>query len=241
MSFPSSIRAFAAPALVLLAVVALGACQQRETVLTVHASATTRTAPDLAIVTLGVLARGATAGAAQQAQAARMNAVMEAARAAGVAEGDVQTVGYSLEPQYAYPRNAAPRVTGYISRNIIAIRVQNLNAVSGLIDATVAEGANELHGIQFTFQDTEASQDAARAQAVETARARAEAYATAAGLKVDRILAITEPGATATPWDARYDGYAMARASMEQAQNAAPIAPGELDSQSSVTVVFALR
>ena len=143
-------------AAIFLALAALAACGQRETLLTVHASASTRTAPDLAVVTLGVLARGATAQAAQQAQAARMGAVMDAARAAGAAETDVQTVGYSIEPQYAYPRNAAPRITGYVSRNIVSIRLDNLNAVSALIDATVAEGANELHGIHSPSRTTKA-------------------------------------------------------------------------------------
>src|SRR5688572_346573 len=108
-------------ALVLLAALALSACQRNETLLAVHASATTRTAPDLAIVTLGVVARGATAREAQQAQAARMNAVMEAVGRAGVEEAEVQTVGYGLDPVYAYPRGGAPRITGYQSRNVVAI------------------------------------------------------------------------------------------------------------------------
>lgn len=225
----------------LLALTALGACGQSETLLAVNASATTRTAPDLAIVTLGVLARGANARAAQEAQNTRMNAVLEAARAAGVEDNDVQTVGFSLEPQYAYPRGAAPRITGYISRNTVAIRVRNLEAVSGLINSTVAEGANELHGIQFTFQDEEASREAARAQALTTARARAERYAEAADMRVVGIRSIIEPGSALPPMDRRRDGYALGAVTVEQSANASRINPGELDNQANVTVVFALR
>jgi uncharacterized protein len=224
-----------------LALAALGACGQRETLLTVNASATTRSAPDLAVVTLGVVARGDTARAAQQAQTVKMNAVMEAARAAGVAEADVQTVGYGLEPIYVYPRNAAPRVTGYMSRNMIAVRLRDLSAVSGLIDATVAQGANELHGIQFTYQDEESSREAARAQALETARTRADRYATAAGMRVVGVDSITEPGG-AIPPDRRRDGYAPPPLAVSLEQNAgAAIRPGELDNPASVTVVYVLR
>ncbi len=219
---------------------ALAACGQEPTILTVHASATTRTAPDLAIVTLGVSARGDTAQAAQQAQAARMNAVMQAARAAGVEERDVQTVGFSLEPQYAYIRNAAPRITGYVSRNTVSIRVRDLARVSGLIDATVAQGANELQGIQFTFQDQEASRDAARAEALQTARARANAYAEAADLRVVRMLSITDPGGLVPPVDFRR-GRVAAPITVEQAANGSAVMPGELDAESAVTVVFELR
>lgn len=225
---------------VAFALAALAACGRNETLLTVHASATTRTAPDLAIVTLGVSARGDTARAAQQAQSARMNAVMEAATAAGVQEADVQTVGFSLDPQYTYPRGGSPRVTGYVSRNIVSIRVRDLSAVSGLIDATVAEGANELHGIQFTFQDEEASRDAARAQALQTARARADAYAEAADMRVVRMLSITEPGGAVPPVDYRR-GYGPPTVATEQAASGNQIRPGELDAGSSVTVVFELR
>lgn len=225
-------------AFVLLAALALTACQRSETLLAVNASATTRTAPDLAIVTLGVVARGATAREAQQAQAARMNAVMEAVRRAGVEDAEVQTVGYGLEPVYAYPRGGAPRITSYQSRNTVAIRVRNLDAISALIDATVADGANELQGIQFTFQDEEASLDAARAQAVQTARARAERYAEAAGMRVARLVSIVEPGASIPP-EYRRDGASLAT---EQAANASgPINPGALDNRTNVVVVFALR
>lgn len=233
-------RAAARLALAFAALLALTACGPNETILTVHASATTRAAPDLAIVTLGVSARGDTARAAQQAQSARMNAVLASARAAGVEERDVQTVGFSLEPQYAYPRNAAPRVTGYVSRNTVSIRVQDLSAVSSLIDATVAQGANELQGVQFTFKDAEASRDAARAEALQTARRRADAYAQAADLRVVRTLSITEPGGATPPIDLRrgFDGRAVAA---EQASSGNQIRPGELDAESSVTVVYELR
>ncbi|MEJ0059864.1 MAG: SIMPL domain-containing protein [Terricaulis sp.] len=238
----SKMRSFAALAAAFLAVAALGACSRGETLLTVNASATTRTTPDLAIVTLGVVARGPSARVAQEAQATRMSAVMEAARAAGVEEADVQTVGFSLEPQYTYPRGGTPRIGSYLSRNTISLRVKNLNAVSALIDATVAEGANELQGIQFTFQDTEASQNAARAQAVANARARATAYAEAADMRVARVLSITEPGGVVPPWDVspRYDGLMSRVVAAEQSANA-PISPGQVDNQSSVTVVFELR
>lgn len=218
----------------------LAACGQG-TILTVHASATTRTAPDLAIVTLGVVARGDTARTAQQAQSERMATVLAAARTAGVEERDVQTVGFALEPQYVYARNAPPRVSGYVSRNTVSIRVRDLSAVSGLIDATVAQGANELQGIQFTFQDEEGSRDAARAQAVQTARTRADAYAEAAGKRVARVLSITEPGgAVPLPMDGRR-AYAPVMVATEQAAAGNQIRAGELDAESSVTVVYELR
>lgn len=225
----------------LFALAALAACSD-PTLLTVHASSTTRAAPDLAIVTLGVSARGDTAQAAQTAQSTRMNAVLAAARAAGVAEADVQTVGFSIEPVYVYPRNAPARITGYQSRNTVSIRMRDLSRVSGLIDATVAEGANELQGIEFTFQNEEGSRDAARAEALQTARTRADAYAEAANMRVARVLEIIEPGAT--PGIIRPSLAGRVRGvfnGMSVAQEASAIMPGQLDAESGITVVFELR
>ncbi len=229
-------------ALAVFAAATLSACGER-TLLTVNATAQTRTAPDLALVTLGVLARGADARAAQQAQSERMAAVVAAARTAGVEQADIQTVGFSLEPQYAYPRNAAPRITGYVSRNVVTLRVRNLEAVSALIDATVAQGANELQGIQFTFDDFEASREAARAEALQTAQRRAETYATAAGKRVVAMRSITEPGSTLMPWDSRRDSYIPPPMAVSLEQSAArnSINPGEIDNIANITVVFELR
>jgi len=228
-------------AVVLAALAALAACGKDPTLLTVHATSTTRAAPDLAIVTLGVSARGETAQTAQAAQSTRMSAVIAAAETAGAQERDVQTVGFSLEPQYAYPRGGPPRITGYVSRNTVSIRVRDLSRVAGLIDVTVAQGANELQGIQFTFQDEEGSRDAARAQALQTARARANAYAEAAEMRVVRMLAITEPGGALPPIDLGRGRISAAPIAVEQAANGSQIRPGELDAESAVTVVFELR
>lgn len=228
-------------AVLMAPVLILAGCGAPSTLLTVNAAATTRTAPDLAIVTIGVVALGANAGAAQQAQATRMGAVIEAARSAGVAEADIQTIGYSLEPQFVYARGAAPRIGGYVSRNVVALRVSNFEAVSVLIDATVAEGANELQGVQFTSADEEASREAARTQALETARRRAETYAEAAGMRVVRLDSITEPGRT-IPSARRNGGYGAQPLSVSAEQSAnAPIAAGALDNQARVVVVFELR
>ena len=223
-----------------VALAALGGCGQQATLLAVNASASTRTTPDLAVVTLGVLARGPTAGAAQEAQNTRMGAVLQAARAAGAQDNDIQTVGFSLEPQYAYRRGEAARITGYTSRNTVAIRIRNLNAVSGLIDSTVAQGANELQGIQFAYQDEEASRDAARAQALVTARRRADRYAEAAHMRVIGIRSIVEPGSELPPPNFGRANYALeARVSAQVADMS--ISPGQLDNLANVTVVFELR
>lgn len=220
-----------------LAMLGLASCGSPKTMLTVNASAITRDAPNLAVVTLGVVARGATAREAQSAQSQRMQSVLQAARTAGAEDKDVQTVGFSLEPQFTYVKGQPSRISSYISRNMVAVRIAKLEAISTLIDATVAQGANELQGIQYTIQDGESARDAARTQALETARARGEAYAKAAKMKILRIRSITEPGGAFTPWDYRRDGYGSA---VEQAA-AAPVNPGRLDNRAEVTVVFELQ
>jgi uncharacterized protein len=211
-----------------------------ETLVTVQATETTRTSPDLAIISLGVVTRGATAREANEAQATRMSQVMAAVKAAGLEEKDVQTANISLTPQYTYPRNGPPRISGYEGRNMVTIRVRKLDAIGGLLDAVVADGANELSGINYTFENPETARNEARKKAVETALARAEAYASAANLKVRKVVSITEEGAPQPQPGLPY--ATVARTSDAAAeQSATPTSAGEIESSASVIVVVALK
>ncbi len=207
------------------------------TTVTVHATETVRAAPDLAIVTVGVVARGATAAAANQEQARRMAAVLAAVKAAGVADEDVQTTQVSLQPQYAYAEGAPPRIAGFEARNMVSVRVTQLDRVGAMIDAVVADGGNEVQGISFGFRDPEAARAGARTAAMQAALQRAGQYAEAAGLEVDRVLSIVEGGGAAPPMP-----FPVAMDAVRaQTEAVSATMPGQIESEASVTVVVALR
>ena len=148
--------------------------------------------PDVATISAGVVSQAATAGAAMTDNARRMAGVVAALKKAGVADRDIQTSVLSLNPQYRYGENMPPVITGYQASNQVSVRFRDVKRSGAILDALVAEGANQINGPSFSVDKPEAALDEARTAAIHTARSRATLYAAAAGLKVKRILAISE-------------------------------------------------
>jgi hypothetical protein len=204
--------------------------------LTIVAEGVSTAQPDMATLSLGVVTEGASADAAMRANAARMDGLVRVLRGSGVEERDIQTSGLSITPRYVYQADAAPRIQGYEATNQVAVRVRALSTLGRTLDAAISAGGNTLNGLSFGLQAPEAAEDAARRSAMAAALARARLYAQSAGLRVHRIVTISEgggPGPNPQPMMAR----AMAMA--EAAPTA--IAPGETSLSVAVTVVFELR
>ena len=192
--------------------------------------------PDVAVITAGVITRSANAGAAMREAAARMSRVRSQLTAAGVADRDIQTSNISLNPDYVYENNKPPRITGYNAQNTVTVRFRNIADAGKILDALVAVGSNSINGPSFVIDKPEAALDEARAQAVAMGRARAELYARSLGLRVARVVAVTENGGGYNP----PPPMPMAVARME-AQADTKIDPGEQKLQVSLTMTYELR
>jgi uncharacterized protein len=206
------------------------------TTLQVSATAEVRGAPDMAMISAGVVTQAAGAKAAMQTNATRMTAVMDAIRAAGIEGKDIQTSGISLQPQYRYADNQAPVITGYQASNTVNVRIRKIEGVGPVLDALVAKGANQINGPTFLLSNEEALMDAARKDAVSKARKRAALYADAAGLKIKRIISLSESGAVAQPMPMM---QAMAMDARSE-KAASPVAPGESTLSATINMVFEL-
>lgn len=212
-------------------------------VLTVTAEGRSTRTPDLAVFSAGVTTQAPTASAALAENAARMNAVIAALRKAGIAERDVRTNTLSVSPVYGQPRADAegaierqPVIVAYQATNQVEVRQRKLAEYGRVIDTLVNAGANQVNGPDFRLDDPDAATDEARAAAMKTARARAELYARAAGLRVVRVLTISEAGGWQPPVPVMY-----ARAEKMMAAAApSPVAAGELDLSANVTVTYEL-
>jgi uncharacterized protein len=204
------------------------------TLVSVSAHGEASRAPDIATLSAGVVTQAADAQAATRANAAQMEQVMAAIRRAGIAERDIQTSGVSVHPQYRHVRDAEPAISGYQASNTVSIKVRDIARVGQVMDALVASGANQVHGPGFDIDDRDAVQDEARRAALEKAQARAAMYAQALGLRVRRIVSISEGGGMGPP----VPMMAMARA--EAADSGTPIAPGENRLGVHLDVVFEL-
>jgi uncharacterized protein YggE len=169
------------------------------TMLEISAEGVSTRVPDLAVIQAGVITQAERASTAMAQNSARMAAVLAALRGAGIAERDLQTASISLAPQYRYENNQLPILTGYQASNQISVRFRDISKSGAILDTLVKQGANNISGPNLTVDKPEAALDEARVDAVRKARARATLYAQAAGLRVDRILAISESGAMPGP------------------------------------------
>ena len=204
------------------------------TLLAVSAQAEAKRVPDVATISAGVVTQAADANAAMRANADQMAKVMAAIRAAGIAERDIQTSGISVHPQYRYAENQPPVITGYQASNTVSLKVRDIAKLGRTLDALVASGANQVNGPAFEVDKPDEGYDEARIAALRKAEARAQTYARAMGLRVRRVVSISEGGGFQPPMP-------MVRAmAMEKAQADTPVSPGESTLSVNLEVVFEL-
>ena len=205
--------------------------------LDVTAEGRTTRVPDIATIRAGVVTQSATAATALSDNSARMGRVLAALKRAGIVERDVQTANVSLNPQYRYVENQPPLVTGYQANNSVAVRFRDVGKAGAILDALVAEGANQIDGPNLSIDKPDAALDEARTDAIRNARARAELYAKAAGLSVARIVSISENGSNG---GGPQPPVFYARAAMSEAADT-KIAAGEREVTATVSVRFLLK
>ena len=192
--------------------------------------------PDLAIISAGVVTRQATATAAIQENATRMDRVLSALKRAGIEERDVQTSSINLNPEYRYQENRTPQLVGYSASNQVSIRFRDIRNTGKILDALVAEGANQINGPTLTIDKPEAALDEARLKALANGRARADVYARALGRRVARIVSISESGGS-SPVPPPMPMMMEARAQSADSK----ILPGEQKLLVTLSIVFDLQ
>ena len=192
--------------------------------------------PDIAIISAGVMTRSASATAAISENAARMERVRAALKSAGIPDRDIQTSNISLNPEYRYQENQPPQLVGYTASNTVNVRFRDIRNTGRILDALVAQGANQINGPNLTIDKPEAALDEARAKAVAVGRARAELYARALGMRVVRLLSVSEGGGYSVP-----PPMVMMRAERGSAAADTKIDPGEQQLQVTVAMSFELQ
>ncbi|SCB57274.1 hypothetical protein GA0061105_102263 [Rhizobium aethiopicum] len=213
----------------------------REAVISVTGDGESAVAPDMAVVNLAVVKQAKTAREALDENNKAMNEVLKALKDGGIAERDLQTSGFSIQPQYNYPQpvdgqQQQPQLIGYQTINSVTIRLRDLSKLGQVIDQSVTLGINQGGDIQFTNDKPEAALEEARKNAVAEAVKKAKTLSEAAGVKLGRILEINENVPRPLPQPAY-------RATMMKEADAAavPVQGGENNYTVSVTVTFAIE
>ena len=202
--------------------------------LDINATGEVARVPDVAVISAGVVSRSNSANGALQETANRMQRVLAALRRAGVQDRDVQTSNVNLSPEYKYENNQPPQLVGYSATNNVTIRFRDIRNSGAILDALVAQGANQINGPSLTIDKPEAALDEARAKAVSAGRARAEKYARSLGMRIARLVAVNESGGN-------FPSPPMPMFARAERDSSTPIEPGEQKLQVTLAMTFELQ
>ncbi|MGI9463767.1 MAG: SIMPL domain-containing protein [Aestuariivirgaceae bacterium] len=243
-NLPYSLAALTCLATIFLAVPALG--DERPPplrILSMVGHGKVNSPPDMALVTLGVLREAKTARAALTANNEAMRNVIATVTKAGVAEKDIQTSGFSVQPKYVYPKQAStgerkpPRIIGYTVSNNVTVIVRNLDSLGAVLDGVVGAGSNQINGISFSIAEPRPLRNEARKLATADAIAKAALYAEAAGVELGPIQSISEQGSIRPPQPVLRQARTMAL----EADAAVPVARGEQSVEMQVHITWQIK
>ncbi len=190
--------------------------------------------PDIAVITIGVTSRAKDASAALSANSADLAKAIDTIKAAGVADKDIATSGFSIDPVYEQadnrPSDRPPAIVGYTVENSVRVTVRDIAKSGALLDAVVAAGANRVNGIAFDISDRKTAENDAIRAAIAEARARATLMADAADLRLVRILSLNA-GSSGGPRPLM--DFAMAKAAAPT-----PVMPGQQSVSANAQIVW---
>jgi uncharacterized protein YggE len=201
-----------------------------------------KVAPDQAWVTVSVETRDAKAPEARRLGAAAMTTVTAALHKTGLPADAVQTIGFSLQPEYEYV-NQRQRMKGFILSNQVQVRIDDVSKVADVLDSVgalslPASSNVSIGGLRFDLKNRAGVERDALKGAVEDAMARAKAMAAGAGLSLGRTLRIEESGGQVMP---KYEPMLMARGGVAAAEVQTPIAPADIEVRSQVSLTIEIK
>jgi uncharacterized protein YggE len=187
--------------------------------------------PDRARIRSGVTTRAKTVKEASDANSKLMSTITAMLLGSGIAQTDIQTARFSVQPVYAPAQpGVEPKLSGYSVANHVEVTIREISKVGDILDRLVNAGATDIGNIEFLHSDPAKVLDQAREAAVADARHKAELYARAAGVSLGRVLSITEDAVHGVP-------IAFARAAAPMAASV-PIATGEDTLEARITVAY---
>ena len=230
---------FLAVAALLLSLAPVAQSEQPVPQIRVTGQAEATMVPDMALLQLTVMREATTAREALDANSRAMAEVIAAMSSAGVADKDLQTSNFSIQPRYTYPKprnENPPMLVGYVVRNSLQVKVRDLGNLGTLLDRSVSLGVNEGGNVQFTNDDPTAALAEARARAVKDALTRARTMADAAGVELGELLQLSEQSHAPVP-----QNFHMERAMAADAvAGAVPVMAGENSYRVTVQASYAI-
>lgn len=180
---------------------------------------------------MGVTTQDRTASEAATRNAEQAAAVIAALRGLLGATAEIRTISYSLGPVYQYPPGGQAQLVGFNANNVVEATVTDLALIGRVIDAAIQAGANRVESLRMGLKDEDPTKAQALRLAGQKARAKAEAIAGGAGVRVGALISAEEGYQIRTVGPTDRVGIAAPAAPT-------PVEPGTLDVRATVTLEF---
>lgn len=214
-------------------------------VISVSAEGKVTAVQDLATVSIGVMSQGKTAQAVKDDNTEKISKIISFIKAQGVKDEDIKTSQFSFYPQQDW-QSGRGVIIGYQSDQTVTVKVHKINESQSILekvlDGAVSNGANQIQGVNFSFENPDELQQQARKLAIENAKKKAQDLADQAGLKLGKVVSISESGSYypgPIPYAASAPAYGMGGAGLDKA--IANVEPGNQDVIQSMSVTFEVK
>lgn len=211
--------------------------------ISVSAEGKVKATPDLATVNLGVLTQGSSPSVVQEENSKKINKIIEYVKSQGINKDDISTSQFNIYPQYDYS-NGRSAIIGYQLNQTITIKVRGVDKgteqLGKILQGGVSEGANEISGVSLSFDDPDNLRQEARKKAIEKAKEKAQELAESAGLKLGKVVSVSESGSVGV-YPMYSEGYGMGGMGMDVKSASPNIEPGSQDITENMTVTFEVK
>lgn len=147
--------------------------------------------PDVAVVDLGVMTEGKEVLSAQTDNAKKMNNMINKLKGFGMEAKDIQTVNYSISPQYDWT-NGKQLLRGYQVSQNLRVKIRDLTKISAVLQVAGEVGVNQISGVTFSIDDPDALRQQAREKAIADANRKAVYLSKATGMKLSKVISVNE-------------------------------------------------
>jgi uncharacterized protein YggE len=162
--------------------------QPIERTIGVNGTGSVTASPDVAYINIGVHTENTDPKEALSSNTNQAQDVVNAIKAIGVKEEDIQTSNFYVYPAYEYGPMGETLGTKYVVDNTVYVTVRDLTKLGEMLQTVVSSGANNINGITFDILDKESLASEARKKAVENARQQAQDIADAAGVELGELM-----------------------------------------------------
>jgi len=203
--------------------------------ITVVGTGSATAAPDLATLQVGVDTVNASPEAASRENDEKMTAVIDALKAAGIAEKDIRTAFYNMYAEQRYRPDTGEATGEYVYHvsSSVSAKMRDLQKVGAILSSAIQAGANNVSGVTFSIEDTRALEAVAREKAIVDAKARAQSLAQLSGVKLGGVMVVSE---VISGGPVFYD-----RAALGMGGGGSPIQPGQLEVSMQIQMSFTIE